>query len=177
MATIKRVGGYKGMDKALSDVARKFEVKGELRVGFLEDAKYPDGTSVALIAVTNNYGAPSKGIPPRPFFSNMVADKSPDWPAQLGEILTHNGGDGEQALGLMGELIKGQLQDAIVAGAYEPNSPVTDLLKQRFPMGGQTFADVQQARTDVKNGETAPAGKPLVHTGDMQNSVDWEIGE
>ncbi|NBW08599.1 MAG: hypothetical protein EBR82_11300 [Caulobacteraceae bacterium] len=158
-------------------MARRFGVKGALRVGFLEGATYPDGTSVATIAAIQNFGAPAKGIPPRPFFSDMVASKSPGWPDAVGRILQANGGDGAAALELMGQGIAGQLQDAITDGAYAPNSPVTDLLKYRFPMGGQTFKDVLDARRDVANGESAPAGKPLIHTGNLQNSVDYEVGE
>jgi hypothetical protein len=107
----------------------------------------------------------------------MVASKSPGWPDSVARILQANGGDGAAALEIMGQGIAGQLQDAITDGTYAPNSPVTNLLKHRFPMGGQTFADVMDARRDVANGESAPAGKPLIHTGSMQNSVDYEIAE
>jgi hypothetical protein len=174
MATIS--GGEKLQD-ALRGIAKRFGVKGALKVGFLEGSTYPDGTSVPTIAAIQNFGAPSRGIPPRPFFSNMVAEKSPAWPEAVGRILQANGGDGAAALELMGEGIKGQLQAAIVEGNYAPNSPVTNLLKYRFPMGGQSFQDVLDARRDVANGESAPAGKPLVHTSNLLNSVDYEVGE
>lgn len=146
----------------------------ETRVGFLEGATYPDGTPVGMVAALNNFGAPEAGIPSRPFFTNMVRDQSPTWGERFATILKATDGDSEQAFALMGEGIAGQLRDAIVAGAGPANSPVTDLLKQRFPMGGQTFEDVQQARADVRAGETAPPGKPLVWTGHLLSSVDHE---
>lgn len=158
--------------KALVD---KLGKASEVRVGFLENATYPDGTPVAMVAALNNFGAPGVGIPPRPFFSNMIADKSPGWGKQFAAVLAAADNDADKALELMGEGMAGQLREAIIAGAGPANSPVTDLLKQRFPMGGQTFADVQQARRDVAAGETAPAGKPLVWTGNLLASVDKEV--
>lgn len=147
----------------------------EVRVGFLEGATYPDGTPVATIAALNNFGAPGAGIPPRPFFSNMIADKAPGWGAQFAGVLKACDNEADAALELMGEGMAGQLREAIVQTTGPANSPVTDLLKQRFPMGGQTFADVQEARRDVAAGETAPAGKPLVWTGLLLGSVDKEV--
>jgi hypothetical protein len=73
MAEVK--GGEK-LEAALATLATKLAVPATLRVGFLENAKYPDGTPVAAVAAWQNYGTGS--IPPRPFFSNMVAQKSPE---------------------------------------------------------------------------------------------------
>lgn len=42
-------------------------------------------------------------------------------------------------------------------------------------MGGQTFDDVLKARYDISKGATAPAGKPLVQSGNMLNSVDYKV--
>ena len=77
MATIS--GGQK-LDAALREMASKVAVPATLRVGFLENAKYPDGTPVAMVAAIQDYGAPGAGIPPRPFFRNMIADKQREWP-------------------------------------------------------------------------------------------------
>lgn len=172
MATIK--GGDK-LKAQLATLSRKIGRGAALKVGFLEGSTYPDGTSLPMVAAVQNFGSPAKGIPPRPFFTNMVVEKSPGWGDALGRILEGNGMDAKAALGLMGEGIKGQLQQAIVDTTEPANSPVTDLLKFRFPMGGHTFEDLQQARRDVANGASAPAGKPLVWTSHMLNSVDYEV--
>jgi hypothetical protein len=176
MVTVSAPGATQ---EALREMARRVRQVGTLRVGFLEGSTYEDAnsTSVPTIAAIQNFGAPSRGIPPRPFFSNMVAEKSPMWPDKLGKILESNGNDFDGAMELMGQGIQGQLQDAIVDGTYAANSPVTNLLKDRFPMGGQTFQDVLDARRDVAAGESAPAAKPLIHTGTMRNSVDYEVGD
>ncbi len=147
----------------------------EVNVGFLDGATYPDGTPVAQVAAWNNFGAPGVGIPARPFFTQMVQENDPQWGEAFAGALKMADGDPDRALELMGVKIAGQLRDAIEQINAPTNSPVTDLLKQRFPKGGQTFSDVQQARADVAGGETAPAGKPLVWTGQMLNSVNFEV--
>lgn len=146
MATIK--GGDK-LEKALADIAKRVGRGGEVRIGFLEGATYPDGTSVPLVAAVQNFGASEKGIPPRPFFSNMVKEKSPQWPAKLGKVLKANDYNVDQSLAQMGEGIKGQLQQSI----RDTNSP---------PLAPATIAR--------KGFE-----KPLVDTGHMLNSVDYEV--
>lgn len=172
MATVS--GGDK-ISQVLAALGDRLGKATEVRVGFLEGATYPDGTSVATVAALNNFGAPGAGIPPRPFFSNMIADKSPQWGEQFAAVLAATDNEADKALELMGEGMAAQLREAIVQTTGPANSPVTDLLKQRFPMGGQTFADVQDARRDVADGETAPAGKPLVWTGNLLASVDKEV--
>jgi hypothetical protein len=169
------VSGGAAADKYLADLARKLGKGKTLKVGFLAGATYPDGTPVAMVAAIDNFGAPSKGIPPRPFFTNMVRDESPEWGPALGTLITQNDGDTDKALDTLGLGIVGQLQQAIVDMNEPANSPVTNLLKQRFPTGGQTFADVLQARRDVAAGAEAPAGKPLVWSGHMLNSAAHEV--
>jgi hypothetical protein len=175
MVTLK---GGEGVERALQDLARKMDKPATLRVGFLEGATYPDGTSVAMVAVTQNYGSPSRGIPPRPFFSKMIAEKSPGWPDKLRAVFRAAGNDGRRALELFGEGVAGQLREAVVEMADPPLSPVTLLLHDRFPSGdGYTFADVLQARRDIAAGEV-PSGahsNPLVWSGHLLNSVDKEV--
>ena len=159
-------------------IARKLAESGkytEVRVGFLEDAKYPDGTPVAQVAAWNNFGAPGAGIPARPFFTRMVQEKGGEWGEAFAEALKEAGGDTDKALGLMGVKISGQLMDSIESLKEPENSPVTKLLHSRFPKGGYTFEDVLQARRDIANGAAAPDKNPLVWTGTMLDSVNFEV--
>src|SRR5260370_1264933 len=110
MATIK--GGGK-LEQALREIAEKVKHPAKLRVGFLAGATYPDGTPVAMVAAIQDYGAPSRSIPPRPFFRNMVASKSKQWPADVAAAVKSSDYDAEAALALVGEHIRGQLQQAI----------------------------------------------------------------
>ena len=54
----KVLSGADGVMKALEDIARKMG-GGEVAVGFMEGATYPDGTPVAAVAFWNEFG---KGV-------------------------------------------------------------------------------------------------------------------
>jgi len=178
MATLK--GGDK-LEAYLADLSRKVGKGGTLRVGFLEGATYPDGTPVATVAAIQNFGAPAKGIPPRPFFSKMIEDGSGNWGPMVAAALKATGMDVKAALEMVGHPLDGELRQAIVEMNAPALSPVTLLLRDRFQGNPSeiTFADVQQARRDVAAG-MAPAAsgtqaKPLVWSGHMLQSVDHEV--
>lgn len=168
----------KGGDKLqayLDKIGKQFSVNKTVRAGFLENAKYPDGTPVATIAALMDAGVPSKGIPPRPFMRNVIARRSPEWGKILMDQIKRADGNVDVALAKMGLIMAGQIRESIIDMTSPANSPVTNLLKQRFPMGQYEFSDVKQAWRDVTKGVAAPAGKPLVWTGHMLASVDSEV--
>lgn len=166
--------GGDALEKKLSEIAAKIGRGGTLRVGFLENSSYPDGTSVAQVAAWNNFGTTTS--PARPFFTNWIADKSGAWGRQLGRLLIDEGYDVEKAMHLMGMGMAGQLRQAIINMNDPENSPVTALLKQRFPLGDQEPADVWQAFKDAAAGMgDGLSSKPLVWSGNMLNSVDHEV--
>lgn len=179
MATVTLSGGDK-LEQKLAEIARKVSTGGTLRVGFLENATYPDGTPVAQVAAINNFGAPAKGIPPRPFFNRFIEKGSERWGEQLAAILRNNNFDVEAALNQMGMGMVGQLQQSIIETNEPPLSEVTLLLRSRFSDHANiTFADVKKAWEDAAAGETSGLGgtaaKPLVWTGHMLQSVDYEV--
>jgi hypothetical protein len=161
MATIK--GGDK-LAAALAKISKGVSQPALLRVGFLENARYPDGKSVAMIAAIQDFGAPGAGIPPRPFFRNMVAAKKGEWPAAIAGLLKANDYDAVKALGLAGEAIGGQLRQSII----NTNSPAlaASTLRKRGVATGTVY--------DPKKPETFRA-KPLIDTGHMINSIGHEV--
>lgn len=169
------VSGGVALKKKLAEFRKSFS-DNQVKVGFLENATYPNGMNVATVAAINNFGAPGAGIPARPFFSDMIRDKSAGWAEKGRRLLRHTNYHGDEALALLGEGIAGQLRQSIVSTVSPVNAPVTNVLKHRFPTGVYEFSDVQQARADVKAGVTAPAGKVLVWSGIMLGSVDYEVG-
>jgi len=118
-------------------------------VGFMPGAKYPDGTPVALVAAVQNFGAPSRGIPPRPFFTEMIRERSGEWPQAIKEFLKVGDFNTKDALEHMGELIKGELQQKI-----------------------NTFQGVPLAAATIKK---KGFDKQLVDTSHMINSVDYQV--
>ena len=140
--------GSDGVMKALEDIAKRMG-GGEVSVGFMEGATYPEGTPVAAVAFWNEYGVPSRNQPPRPFFRQMIAAESPTWPGKMAKLAKATGYDGDRVLALMGEDIKGALQKSINDLQDPPLSPSTV--------------------------EAKGFGKPLIDTSHMLNSVSYEV--
>jgi len=177
---MKLSGGDK-LNQYLNDLGKKLGSKQTLQVGFLPKATYPDGTSVAMVAAIQEFGAPAKGIPPRPFFRTMIAKDSPKWGAAFASLLESNGYDAKASINKMGAGIAQRLRSSIIETTSPPLSPVTLLLRQRFGNNPQdiTFADVQEARRDIALGVTpnvtGTQAKPLEWTSHMLNSVDFVV--
>lgn len=146
MAAIR--GGEK-LEAALREISAKVSKAATLRVGFLEGATYPDGTSVPMVAAIQEYGAPKANIPPRPYFRNMIAEKSPSWGGAVETNLLAQNYDVERTLELVGDGIKGQLQQSIL----DTNSP---------PLSKVTIA-------------AKGFDKPLIHHNDMINAAAYEV--
>lgn len=142
------LSGGEGVMKALEKIAKKMG-GGSVSVGFMEDATYPDGTPVAAVAFWNEFGGPNR--PPRPFFRHMISEESPDWPSKMARLAEATDYDGPRVLGLMGEDIKGALQQSI-----------------------NEFTDPALAESTI-----AAKGfeKPLIDTGHMLNSITYVVEE
>ena len=172
------ISGGARLEAHLAQLAKKLNHKQILRVGFLEGATYPDGTHVATVAVIQEFGAGP--IPPRPFFRTMIAEKSDAWGNQLARLLKKTDYDVQKALSFMGEGIKSQLQASIVATNSPELSAITLMLrhmKHEDPDLVVTGATVGEAARRVAAGESSAgvSTKPLVDTGHMLNSVDYEV--
>lgn len=174
---VKITGGDK-LAATLKDLSAKVTAAHTLRVGFLENATYPDGTSVAMVAAIQNFGAGK--TPPRPFFTNMVKAEGPTWGDKLARILDANDFDSEKALELMGEGIKGQLQESIIATMAPPLAAITLMLRkmrsedQSLVVTGKTVGEAA-ARVAAGESSAGVSTKPLVDSGHMLNSVDYEV--
>jgi hypothetical protein len=131
----------------LQSMLTKLRLAHEVSVGFLENSTYPDGTSTPLVAAVQEFG--SARIPSRPFFRNMIAKDSPGWPDATKALLKADDYNAKQALGQMGELIRGQLQQSILDTNEPPLAPAT-VKRKGF-------------------------SKPLVDTSHMMNSVDYRV--
>lgn len=113
------VSGGANLERRLRNIRRKLKGGGTLRMGFLEGSTYPDGMPVAMVAAAQNFGAPAAGIPARPFFSDFVASKSPNWGIKFMRLLKVNDYDVTATLAQMGAGMEGQLRQSIV----DTNSP------------------------------------------------------
>lgn len=144
------VRGGRGLEHALDRIGKGLgESEKVLRVGFLEDATYPDGTPVATVAAANEFGTST--IPPRPFFRNMIAAKKAGWGPASAKLLKANDYDVDHTLNQVGMGIQGQLQQSIL----DTNAP-----------------PLAEATVKAKGFD-----KPLIDTGQMIRSVDYEVAD
>lgn len=174
--------------EALGDIASKIKPL-QVKVGFMEGATYPDGTSVAMVATSNEFGNPKSGSPPRPFFRNAIAQHESEWADAIARGV-EKGVNTETLLSIVGEQIVGDVVQSISTLTDPPLSPVTVLLRNKFPTSrdGMTKWDVVRAREEVNGGPgyfgpvkkaevDMSNNKPLVWTKVMLRAVDYEVGE
>lgn len=175
-----QVEGGEKLAAYLAELSQKVSKKGSLSVGFFEGKTYPNGTSVAMVAAIQNFGAPKAGIPPRPFFSNMVRMKSGSWGPTLGNILRANDYDCARSLGLLGEEIAGDLRQSIIDTNSPALSPVTVMLRgmrandPSLTVSGKTVGEAARRVAEGKTNYGASA-KPLVDQGILLNSVEYKV--
>lgn len=132
--------------KRLAELARSMD-KSEVAAGWLETARYQDGTPVAYVASIQEFG--TGPIPPRPTMRPTVSVKTPEWTKKYAHILK-SASSGEAVLEVMGAVIAGDFREAI----SELQSP---------PLAKSTLA----ARKRRGNGST----KPLVDERIMINTL------
>jgi hypothetical protein len=135
------------------------------RVGFFPSSKYEDGTSVAYVAAIQEFGAPSQGIPPRPFMRPTADAQRGAWQAtarQGAQAVAKGSATGVQVLDAIGQLAAGDIRKAISNVASPP-------LKQ-----STIDARLRQRADKVTLGKL---NKPLVDTGTLLNAVTSEVGD
>lgn len=142
------------IEDSLNNVASQLDSK-QLKVGFIDGATYPDGTTVAMVAATNEYGRPENNQPPRPFFRNAIAEHESEWTDAIARGI-RAGYPVDQVLEVVGAQIQGDVQESI-AQLMAP------------PLAASTIA----ARKSKGNNST----KPLVDTKVMIGDVNYEVSE
>lgn len=127
----------------------------QLKVGFIDGATYPDGTPVAMVAATNEYGNPANNQPPRPFFRNAIANHETEWSEAIARGLA-KGFEVEQVLSVVGERIVGDVVGSI-STLMDP------------PLSAATIASRKSKGND--------SSKPLVDTKVMIRDVHYEVSD
>ncbi len=144
------INGGKNLQAFLSNVAKQ---KADVKVGFFKDAIYDDGTSIASVAIQNEYGVPAQNIPARPFMRDTVNSNKNKWAKIFGALIKQQKADINitQIFHKLGMLAVGDIQKQIKSGSYVDNAPST-IAKKGF-------------------------NKPLIDTGVMLKSVNYEVKE
>ena len=136
-------------DGSLSAALSKYkDMNASVRVGVLENATYPDGTPVAMVAFWNEYG--TRTSPVRAFFRTTVSENKKNWVLSVQNLMKmHN--NPKQVMGLIGVHMQEQIVQSINTWSDPPNSAYT-IAKKGFD-------------------------KPLVETGLLMRSIKSEVGE
>lgn len=122
------------------------DMNASVRVGVLENATYPDGTPVAMVAFWNEYG--TRTSPVRAFFRTTVSEQKKNWVLSVQNLMKmHN--DPQRVMGLIGEHMKGNIVESIATWSDPPNSAYT-VAKKGF-------------------------NKPLVDSSQMSRSITFEV--
>lgn len=114
--------------------------------------RYPDGTSLVMVAAVQQYGSASRGIPARPFMTQgapLAVERTRPVVEVMVRAMNAGKATAEQALGEMGPYAQAAFQDVIREGEYEPNSPVTIRRKE--------------------------SSQPLIDTGLLRNTLTWIV--
>ncbi len=145
-------------DKALTQLDKK-----ELKVGWFDSAKYPDGTSVAYVATIQEFGSPEQSIPARPFMRPTIAEKENAWKQQFksgAKAVLHGSETAETVFEKIGLGVAGNIRTTITKLQTPPLKPAT-----------------VQARRN-KMADTTTTGnltKPLVFTKILLNSLTHNV--
>lgn len=133
--------------------------KARVTVGFFETATYEDGTPIAGVAAVNEYGSENMGIPARPFFRPATQDNEQKHAELLAQATrdAFSGGDLSQGLEVLGQVVVGDIKDAIVA-VTEP-----------------ALKDSTIAARARRHSEGKASDEPLVDTSQMLNAVDYLV--
>lgn len=132
MAKVRRTPGpaAQRFKVAMAELAKDKVAK----VGWFESARYENGTPVALVAAVHEFGAPSKNIPPRPFFRPTIAREENNWrdTAAKGAKAILNGTETAQSvMDKIGGRAAGDVAKTIASITTPPLKPATIRSKAR----------------------------------------------
>ncbi|MFJ7315268.1 hypothetical protein ACIQVE_21395 [Pseudomonas sp. NPDC098747] len=145
MSGAKVLGGEK-LKAALKKLAA---AKGaRVRVGILENTKYPDGTDAAMVAGVQEFG--NEQTPARSFMRRTVSERVGAWKNGFANQLDANSVEG--ALDVLGEQMAKDIQSTILKIAGE---------------GGNAPSTIERKRSKQD--------RPLIDSTLMLNSVKHEV--
>lgn len=116
----------------LQKLVKSYENDDVLAIGYPASEsggiRYPDGTSVALVATVNNFGSQSRGIPARPYMSESsqpAIEATQPIAAALIPLLNQGKVTPAQILKDMGPFAEAAFKAKLTEGPWEPNSEYT----------------------------------------------------
>ena len=131
-----------------------------LKVGFFENARYPDGTPVAYVGYLNEYGGHN---PPRPFMKRTAQRRMKSWSKGIARNFNRADRNSlKRAFEMAGQVAVGDVKRTIKDWEPGGNSSATVRAKARRARSGKNLMPI--------NPETV-----LIDTGKMISSVAYEV--
>lgn len=120
----------------LQDLIKRVEELGKLKaeVGWQDTAKYPDGTPVALVAQTHEFGSPARRIPPRPIVRPTILAEKRHWSDTMGQgvkAVAQGSRSPLQVMEAIGELAAGEVRQTITQVNSPPLAESTKSARRR----------------------------------------------
>lgn len=166
--------------RAFDDLKRRINA-GEhtVRVGVPSGETEAGGTSLTTIAYVHEYGSPSQGIPERSFLRAAMQENAKKYVllnrSNLVEVLNKRM-TVDQALGQLGEMAKGDVQRKIRNGDFKALDPKTIAARRRSRSNGYNKSLLRKVKKkEVAGNAAGPIDRPLIDSGQLIQSITWEI--
>lgn len=146
------------LQKALKQINSK-----KVNVGWFESSKYEDGTPVAEVAVSNEYGSVSKNRPPRPFMRIAISNNNVRWAKTSAKVTKDilSGSNVITSFNLLGVVVQEDVKKSIV-----------DLTAPKL---AQSTIDARKSRVASGRKISSTIEKPLIDTGYMLATLTSEV--
>ncbi|MDL4912996.1 MAG: hypothetical protein QRY16_04110 [Enterobacterales bacterium endosymbiont of Blomia tropicalis] len=134
--------------------------KKQLKIGFFEHSKYPDGTPIAYVAAIQELGYPAGGIPPRPFLRPAMAENAAGYKNLISQAVNASVAGSialNDGLNQIGAKAAGDVKNAIRTLTTPPLD--TSTIRGRARIRSKSKAST----------------KPLVDTGQMLQAVTYTV--
>ena len=156
-AALQEFGGTIQRQAGSATVFRKVNAAG---TGFTRNGRFVK-RSASNFSTTHATPAYTITIPPRPFFRTMIKQNAGHWGDDVGKLLKQTDFNAEKTLKKMGEQIAGELRQSI----RDLTSP---------PLADSTIRKKSKGKVSALARAIGGPAKPLIDTGHMFNSVDYE---
>lgn len=156
---VKNVKGGEKLQQKLRELAA---IKAQTKVGFLDRATYPDGTSVAYVAYLNEYGGRHSA---RPFMKHTFKRNLKKWVRGIAANIKRTGASKAgiaKAYKMAGMVAVGDVKKTIKDWPAGGNAPATVKAKARRGRSNKKLAAI--------NPQTV-----LIDTGRMISAVSYEV--
>lgn len=142
------------------------KIKGiQTKAGFFGSSKYEDGTSVASVAIMQEYGVPQNNTPPRAFMRPAKINNENKWKNTFQRTMMNAFADGNfsKPFEIIGMVVQGDIKKAI----KDVTAPALKESTVRARLRGK------------KQGKSVSPTitKPLIDSGYMLNSVQYEVSK